>query len=406
MKILQINFSFGKGGAGLASRSLCQGLKSIRCELRYFSASGFTTNIPNEESFFRRLKRNIAWRPFKALGISDSSYPPFLPKSLKEGAMWADIIHIHNIHGGYFNLSWLRQLSKIRPVVWSLHDDWILTGHCAYPLDCDKWMKHCGKCPYKKTYPGITLDTTTRIHAFKREILHASKPHLVFSSKWMEKRALLSGYDNIDTSCIGYGLESFWLESFSRENEKAILGIPAHTRTIVVALHEKNIFKGGELLRQAFSLMKKQDQPLIILAVGKVSDNYYDTSQIPVKYYGDVSLTQFHKIMMASDILVIPSIADSSPLVVKQSMAMGTAVVAFEVGGIPEMLLDSNAGLLAKINAPEDLADKMCILLNDQNLLSKLSKNGISYAKDNFKIESYVQKYNNLYQKIIINQKD
>ena len=104
------------------------------------------------------IGQNKRWRE-KYRGHEDFDFPatqyliekfPFIP----------NIVHCHNLHGGYFDLRFLPQLSKNFPLLLTLHDAWLMTGHCAHSFDCEKWRIGCGGCPYRHIYPAITHDAT------------------------------------------------------------------------------------------------------------------------------------------------------------------------------------------------------------------------------------------------------
>jgi hypothetical protein len=83
----------------------------------------------------------------RAAGLEDFDHPSTWDLlSLTRGE--PSIVHLHNLHGDYFDLRYLPTLSRQVPCVVSMHDAWLLSGHCAHSLDCDRWLRGCGKCPY------------------------------------------------------------------------------------------------------------------------------------------------------------------------------------------------------------------------------------------------------------------
>lgn len=89
----------------------------------------------------------------------------FLNKELKK----TNIFQFYNLHGGFFSLGTIKKLSKIAPIILRFSDYWPLTGHCAYPGDCNKWKKICKECPDLSTYPSIGLDQTQRLWKKKKK---------------------------------------------------------------------------------------------------------------------------------------------------------------------------------------------------------------------------------------------
>ncbi len=103
-----------------------------------------------------------------------------------------DLVHGHNLHGGYFDLRTLATLSRKVPVALTLHDEWLLTGHCAYTLGCDRWRTGCGSCPDLTIYPAIRRDATAANWAAKRRIYADSRLAISAPSRWLLDRASAS----------------------------------------------------------------------------------------------------------------------------------------------------------------------------------------------------------------------
>ncbi|HSJ05367.1 MAG TPA: glycosyltransferase, partial [Longimicrobiales bacterium] len=99
-----------------------------------------------------------------------------------------DIVHLHNLHGGYFDLRALPALSRRQPVVMTLHDAWLLSGHCAHSIGCDRWRTGCGACPDLGLYPAVTRDATARNWERKRAIFADTRVHIATPSQWLADR--------------------------------------------------------------------------------------------------------------------------------------------------------------------------------------------------------------------------
>jgi glycosyltransferase involved in cell wall biosynthesis len=96
-----------------------------------------------------------------------------------------DLVHLHNLHGGYFDLRVLPGLSASLPVAMTLHDAWLLSGHCAHSMGCDRWRIGCGACPDLDIYPAVRRDATARNWTRKREIFAGSRLHVATPSRWL-----------------------------------------------------------------------------------------------------------------------------------------------------------------------------------------------------------------------------
>ena len=127
-----------------------------------------------------------------ALGFPDM----YLPTGrILEHHPWlaqADVINAHNLHGHYFPLPMLAQISQKKPVIWTLHDMWSFTGHCGYSFTCQGWRHGCGKCPALDTPPSIRRDTTRSLWRRRQRVYAQSNLRLVTPSRWLASLAMQS----------------------------------------------------------------------------------------------------------------------------------------------------------------------------------------------------------------------
>lgn len=167
MNILHVNVADqARGGAQAALRlhdaQLRLGHSSrMLVGYRYKDRPEIEMLPPRDTPWRRRLHRFVnrfeeltglqyLWQPWKA-GVLRHRF-----------TRQADVINLHNLHGGYFSHTVLPELSQRIPVVWTLHDLWSMTGHCGQPHvhDCERWKTGCGKCPALSDPPAVTIDTT------------------------------------------------------------------------------------------------------------------------------------------------------------------------------------------------------------------------------------------------------
>ena len=99
-----------------------------------------------------------------------------------------DVVHLHNLHGGYFDLRELPALSRSRPVLLTMHDAWLLSGHCAHSFACGRWETGCGACPALWIHPSVPRDATALNWERKRALFARSALHVAVSSHWMADR--------------------------------------------------------------------------------------------------------------------------------------------------------------------------------------------------------------------------
>ena len=163
LSVLHISESDAAGGAARAAYKIHNGLNGLGHRSRMLVGRKTT---PDDE--VRKIKRNVAWRAadrvsgsvLDAFSLQYAFYPSSFGLAVDPWFRSADVVQLHNLHGSYFSFTALPLLSRRRPVVWLLHDQWAMTGHVAYSLDCERWKHGCGSCPYLEEYPRLRRDTT------------------------------------------------------------------------------------------------------------------------------------------------------------------------------------------------------------------------------------------------------
>lgn len=137
-----------------------------------------------------------------------------------------DIIHLHHIHGYYINIELLfNYLSGADiPVIWTFHDCWSITGHCAYFdfADCDKWKTECNHCPQKKEYPAsFCLDRSTKNYNLKKALFTSVKKMVVVPvSDWLKNIVLESFMQDIPVQTIHNGIDT---SVFKPQDRKSVV---------------------------------------------------------------------------------------------------------------------------------------------------------------------------------------
>jgi hypothetical protein len=111
----------------------------------------------------------------------------------------ADIVHYHLIHNYFFNLSLLPSLTALKPSILTIHEPFFTTGHCIYPLDCERWKTGCGECPYVDLNFALDLDASALNWEIKRDIFRRSQLDIIVASKymrdWVAQSPILSHLD-------------------------------------------------------------------------------------------------------------------------------------------------------------------------------------------------------------------
>ena len=404
MKILSINQHDIVGGAAIAAYRLHRSLikHGVNSSIMVDNKK---SSDPNVVLFPR--KRLIEELTSRVAAHSGLNYIPLLgtlnifkhPLFLE-----ADIINFHNIHGGYFNYLFLPSITQHKPTIFSLHDMWSFTGHCSSSLSCLKWENGCGNCPYLDIYPSVKRDLTHLEWQLKNWIYKRSKMIIVTPSQWLTNcvsRSILKDFSIVQ---IPHGIDLEIYRPISQGICRDALGLPRDKKIILFSAQSLiNPLKGGETLFYALNqLPNSLKSSLLLLTLGEGGEGLKASLDIPVLSLGYISGDHIKAIAYsAADIFILPTLADVFGLVLIESMACGTPIIASSVGGVPELVRSGVTGELAQPENILEFTQKIIELLEDTNKREVLSKNCRHIAKMEYSIELQTDRYVQLYQQCL-----
>lgn len=288
-----------------------------------------------------------------------------------------DIVHLHNIHGYYINIELLFEYFKKNDikVVWTLHDCWSFTGHCAYfdSVGCNKWKTQCEKCPLIKEYPKSIIDNSKWNYLKKMQLFNCINLHIVTPSKWLAnlvKESYLKDYpvfvinNGINTNIFKYTNSNF-KEKYNLIGKKIILG--------VASTWDKR--KG---LDDFIKLSKVISDDYKIVLVGLTKKQMSDLPKNILGLERTKNVDELVEIYSASDILFNPTREDNYPTVNLEALSCGIPVVTYDTGGSPEVITNNN-GLVTTfdyfVKKYSDIINKKYDFLNECDFsLEKMTK--------------------------------
>jgi len=374
-------------------------------------------------SRLRRMVRDIAdprriWERFN--GIEDFRFPGTW-KLLSITPEPPDVLHIHNMHGDYFDLRALPWLCQRVPVILTLHDMWPITGHCAHSFECERWKTGCGQCPDLSIYPAVKRDATAYNWRRKRDIYAQSRLYVATPSRWLmrkvEQSILAPAVQEAQVIPNGIDLSVFRTAE-DRRAVRAALGLPPDAKILLFAAHgiRRSLWRDFEMMRAAVALVARRmdGQSVLFLALGDDAPPEHigrATVQF-VPYQKDPKVVA--RYYQAADVYVHAARADTFPNVVLESLACGTPVVATAVGGIPEQVkplegwngetferCKEPTGALVPPGDAEAMADAVVALLTNGALQKRLGENAAEDARKRFDLEQQVNEYIEWYRAII-----
>lgn len=344
--------------------------------------------------------RAIKW----IVGETDTCFPGSRTALRRIDRTAADVVHIHNIHSEWVAVSAVRDLGKRLPLVWSLHDEWSVTN--GYPYDLSNALQqphvrdHFGDAAWRHD-PGRPENARRRL--FLRQRM-PSPVAVISPSHYLARLAAANEHLGAASShVIPYGLPMIASEAtrLPREEAKRRLGIPADkTALLVIAAHFTSPYKGMWLAEEMCRHLVGGNFHLVV--AGRDGAEFARRSGLPAAALGflrsDEALATAYR---ASDVTVVPSIADNFPYVALESLACETPIVCFGVGGLPEIAGRDERGYVAKPYDAVDLARGVHRLGADAEHRHALGRAGRRWVEANCEMEEYLRRIHLVYSDAI-----
>ena len=310
-----------------------------------------------------------------------------------------DILHLHWINGGAFQLSKLKEFHI--PIVWSHHDMWAFTGGCHYTGECTKYLRKCGDCPILKSKEKFDL-SRKNINRKLSIYTEIEKLTNIGLSNWMldelNKSPLMKGRNNL---VLPNPIDSAFYKNIPKNEAKAQLGLELDKRYILFSAMNATTDrrKGFEELYQALKLMP-QHGDVELLVMGGNRNRELEEFHFKVRYLGFINnWEKIKKIYSSVEMLITPSLQENLSNAVMESLSCGTPVVAFNIGGNSDMITHKKNGYLADLGDPKGLSDGIQWIL--KNSTEQLGKNARNSVIRKFDYNVVTHRYLNLYGSLL-----
>lgn len=303
-----------------------------------------------------------------------------------------DIIHLHNIHGYYINVKCLFDYLKKHPqikVVWTLHDCWPFTGHCAYftYANCNNWIHNeCRKCKYKYSYPKCSLKSNSYknyIHKYNN-FVGVQNLTIVTPSKWLKNLVDQSFLQNYDVNVINNGIDLnyFYKEKLNVESKINILAI--------ANVWEKR--KGLDEIIKLSQIIDYDKFNLIVVGISNSQSELFPRNVITIERTKDIH--ELRKIYNNADLLFNPTKEDNYPTVNLEAQACGTPVITYDIGGTKETLFSKESKIV------KDFEEFIHMIENFDFKKNKKDINvDLAFIDKNVKMKEYIDLYDKILDK-------
>lgn len=389
MKVLQINTTYGLGSTGRIVSGIDNLLQSEGIES--YIGYGYGSLVDEQHykiiNKFDSYSHNALSRLFDGQGLMSKM-------KTKKFVEWVDqispdVIHLHNLHGNFFNYEILFDYLKKSNcrVVWTLHDCWTFTGHCAYfdMAGCEKWKTLCDHCPQTKGYPPSFVDCSKRNYNLKKRLFTAlgNRLTMIPVSNWLEDLLKESYFCNTRVQTIHNGINlSNFVPSPKGKGNNYVLGVAA-------------VWDERKGMKDFIKLRGLLDEKVDIILVGLTK------KQIQALPEGIKGISRTNSVaelaQLYSDALVTvnPTYEDNYPTVNLESIACGTPVITYRTGGSPESVEES-CGVVVEKGDIE--ATRKSIYEIVSGSLKYESKKLRLFAENNFDEKDCFRSYIDLYK--------
>jgi putative colanic acid biosynthesis glycosyltransferase len=347
MNILQINSVCGIGSTGRIATDIHAILVSQGHQSTVAFGRDAAKNCDRTIRIGSRLDNYLhvaRTRLFDTHGFGSANATEALIAKIRE--LNPDMIHLHNLHGYYLHIGllfeYLKQAGK--PVIWTLHDCWSFTGHCAYfdYIGCDCWQRECHDCPSKAEYPkSVGLDRSRWNYRKKQELFTGVRNlTLVTPSQWLARMVKESFLQKYPVTVINNGIDlkvfkptpNDFRGRFKLEDQFVLLGVASIW----------NQRKGYQYFIDLATQLRP-DEKIVLVGVSEAQ-----IKQLPKGIIGIAKTTStaaLADIYSAADVYINPTLEDNFPTTNLEALACGTPVITFNSGGSPECL-DDGCGLV------------------------------------------------------------
>ena len=421
MKVVILNTFESFGGAAIACKRLMIALQKKGIEVTMFVRDKKSDNISiisiNRniilktinilrfvlERFLILVNNHFSRNNLYTVSIANTGNDISDEKVIKE----ADIIHIHWINQGFLSLQDLKKLTELgKPIVWTMHDMWPITGICHHSRECIKFTNECGQCFLIQSKKDN--DLSHKFFLLKRKAVF-SNTNITFvgCSAWLYYKAKISGLSKKQNILsIPNPIDINRFKVINKFSACKNLELPDNKKLLLFgAANLTDKRKGIDYLIDAINELKKYSfyPELCLVVFGHAKKEFMELINIPVYSMG--YLSQPEKIVMlynAVDLFIIPSLEENLPNTIMESMACGTPCVGFNVGGIPEMIDHKKNGYVAEYKNAKDLAEGIHWVFNkvDYDALSdNARKKAESTYNEDIVATQYIELYKSLYKR-------
>lgn len=393
-KLIQINVTANWGSTG----RIAEDIGKLAIADGWESWIAYGRGNPQSQSKLIRIGNDwdmrlhgLQTRLFDIHGLASKQATKQFVKHIK--SINPDIIHLHNIHGYYLNYPILFDYLKDwgGPVVWTLHDCWPFTGHCAYYdyVQCSRWQSRCHDCPQLKSYPiSLWRDHSKQNHELKKSVFtQVDNIFFIPVSDWLKKELGKSFFCKYPSKTIHNGID---IDTFSAAK------LTVHDKSDKVILGVASVWDKRKGLDEFVKLREKLPDSYLIILVGLSNSQIATLPDGITGIRRTENVGQLAELYSMADVFVNPTLEDNFPTTNLEALACGTPVITYDTGGSPEAI-DHKTGCVVHYRDVNALAYTVINVCENHTFSSTDCRNRAVTLYDRKKVfAEYIRIYNSL----------
>lgn len=315
----------------------------------------------------------------------------------------ADIVHYHLIHKGAFSLLDIPILMNEKRSVWTIHDPWIVTGNCVHPLGCTQWGDGCKDCrQLNDGYFRMRENNVQFMWEVKKDILGRINPVIVvasdFMKRYIQKSPITRHFHKIYK--IPFGVEITKYQLGKRGMYRRKFGVPDHKFVLAFRCDDVEI-KGCRYLYDALRMIGGDEEIFLFCVGGGTIPEDIEKKYHLINFGWVDDDKQIAEILGASDLFIMPSLAESFGLMAVEAMAAGCTVICFENTVVAEVINAPHCGISVSYGAAGAIAKEIITLKKERENVKVRGHKGHELVKEKYRFDEYVHQHIALYEKMM-----
>ena len=311
------------------------------------------------------------------------------------------MVNLHWVTDGFLSVEEIGKITK--PLVWSLYDMWPFCGTEHYGVDSPdaRWQTGYSRENRPRDESGVDIDRWT----WKRKRASWDPMTMVPASTWLETSvqdsALMGSWP---VTRLPHVVDTDRFAPMDKHKARKRAGLPEDSPQILF-LASAGIFdarKGFDLLEQCWAEVRASHPGARVVVAWPSEPDYVSPSGMPIIWHGSVAGDEeLRSLYCSAEVLVVPSREDNMPLTAMEAQSCGVPVVAFDIGGLPDIVVDQETGLLVAPDNVLGLGSAITRVLDDRSLRERLSESAVAHARHTWSSGVVATRYRDLYGEVL-----